>query len=375
MPIVKPMDARGVKRKKDNQGDFDAPVAEEPQAPAKAPRKDLYYALPAKLSSDRPRRERGTRIGMPGYAPMLGAKQARGSVKDRIPPAARPIVTSFFAHSQPGVYPDNPDKPNQDCWWTLPKFGGDDTLWYFGVADGHGANGQPAARFVASQLPQALHNQPEFPSDILGAFQCAFKTTDEELGKSVRVKFSGSTAVTCLIHGKKAYGAFIGDSRAIIARREENAWSIVPLSIDHKPDVPEERARIEATGGRVKPIECDGVPVGPARVWLQTKEGPGLAVSRSFGDTVAKRVGVSSEPAMLEVKLKPADKFFILASDGVWDFLSNAEVIDICAPFCSQGDSEGAVHALIKEASTRYMEEEGRTDDTTVVIGILDVRK
>lgn len=69
----------------------------------------------------------------------------------------------------------------------------------------------------------------------------------------------------------------------------------------------------------------DGV-LGPARVWLPTEDIPGLAMSRSLGDTVAHTVGVSSVPEMHVVELTPADRLLVVASDGLWEFMSNQEV-------------------------------------------------
>ena len=54
--------------------------------------------------------------------------------------------------------------------------------------------------------------------------------------------------------------------------------------------------------------------------------GPGLAMSRSFGDKIAREVGVVSDPEIFEMMLKEEDKFAVIASDGVWEFLSNSEV-------------------------------------------------
>jgi len=56
---------------------------------------------------------------------------------------------------------------------------------------------------------------------------------------------------------------------------------------------------------------------------------PGLAMSRSFGDHAAAEVGVISEPEILEMNLIEDDKFIVIASDGVWEFLSNDEVVRI----------------------------------------------
>jgi len=63
--------------------------------------------------------------------------------------------------------------------------------------------------------------------------------------------------------------------------------------------------------------------MGPQRVWLKYENVPGLAMSRSFGDEVAHSVGVSSEPEILTEQINKFSKFIVIASDGVWEFLSN----------------------------------------------------
>ena len=63
--------------------------------------------------------------------------------------------------------------------------------------------------------------------------------------------------------------------------------------------------------------------MGPERVWLKNEDIPGLAMSRSFGDQVAARVGVNAVPEITEMRMTPSDKIIILASDGVWEFLEN----------------------------------------------------
>lgn len=81
-------------------------------------------------------------------------------------------------------------------------------------------------------------------------------------------------------------------------------WVSHALSKDHKPDIPEEKERINISGGRVSsyvdidPMTGVKVPVGPARVYLRYEDYPGLAMSRSLGDLVAHSVGVSNEPGM-----------------------------------------------------------------------------
>ena len=55
--------------------------------------------------------------------------------------------------------------------------------------------------------------------------------------------------------GKKYYSANVGDSRAVVAKFSDKnkTWRCSPLSIDHKPDEEDEKARIIANGGRVDP--------------------------------------------------------------------------------------------------------------------------
>jgi serine/threonine protein phosphatase PrpC len=71
---------------------------------------------------------------------------------------------------------------------------------------------------------------------------------------------------------------------------------------------------------------------GPKRVWLKNKPVPGLAMTRSIGDMAASSVGVTAEP---EIKvfpnLTPSDKFIVIASDGIWDRLSNDEIMMVIA--------------------------------------------
>lgn len=63
------------------------------------------------------------------------------------------------------------------------------------------------------------------------------------------------------------------------------------------------------------------MPVGPPRVWTLTADTPGLSMTRAFGDAVAVSIGISSEPDLVEVALRPADRYLLLASDGIFEFM------------------------------------------------------
>lgn len=132
--------------------------------------------------------------------------------------------------------------------------------------------------------------------------------------------------------------------------------------------------RILSQKGRIKAFsDANGEPVGPQRVWLTNDDIPGLAMSRSLGDRVAHSVGVSCEPEVSEFTLTQQDKILILASDGVWEFLSNAEVASIVAPFFESSAPEAAANALVKAAFLKWKSEEDVVDDITVVVIFLDI--
>ena len=96
---------------------------------------------------------------------------------------------------------------------------------------------------------------------------------------------------------------------------------------------------------------------------------PGLAMSRSLCDEVAKMAGVISDPDVYNVHLGPECVYLCMATDGLWEFMSNEEVvtyINACG-----GDARKAIDALIKESNKRWRREEEVVDDTTIIIAFL----
>jgi serine/threonine protein phosphatase PrpC len=140
----------------------------------------------------------------------------------------------------------------------------------------------------------------------------------------------------------------------------------IELTLDHKPSTPAERARIEAAGGRVQRlVDPDtGAEVGPARVWLPTAWAPGLAMSRSLGDALARSVGVSSAADTTVAA--------IIATDGVWEFMSGQDAVEVVG---SAASAAAGCAALVAEARRRWGVEEasGSVDDITAVVVSLDV--
>ena len=107
---------------------------------------------------------------------------------------------------------------------------------------------------------------------------------------------------------------------------------------------------------------------------MKTEDIPGLAMSRSFGDQVAQRCGVNAIPEISELRLTSSDKFIILASDGVWEFLGNQTVADIVYPFYLKKNAEGAAESLVRAAFKEWKSQENVIDDITCIVIFLDIK-
>ena len=202
-----------------------------------------------------------------------------------------------------------------------------------------------------------------------------FINTNKDLCRNpiVDTQFSGSTCVTIILKKNKIICANAGDSRAVMGRFINNEWINIDLSHDQKPNNPIEKERILKHGGRIEAYKDEnGGDFGPPRVWLKNEDVPGLAMSRSFGDEVAHSVGVSSLPEIKEYEFLKEDKFIVLASDGIWEFISNDECVNIVKNYYLCNDMEGALSCLYKEASKRWIMEEEVIDDITIIIVFLE---
>ncbi|PUZ65685.1 hypothetical protein GQ55_3G244400 [Panicum hallii var. hallii] len=136
-----------------------------------------------------------------------------------------------------------------------------------------------------------------------------------ELQKPARCDHAGSTALVAVVGSTSVVVASAGDSRAVLSR----GGVPVPLSVDHKPDRPDELERIQAAGGRV--IFWDGARVLGV-----------LAMSRAIGDGYLKPF-VTAEPEVTVTERTDEDECLILASDGLWDVVTNemaCEVVRAC---------------------------------------------
>lgn len=202
------------------------------------------------------------------------------------------------------------------------------TAHFFGVYDGHG--GSQVANYCRDRIHSALAEEIETAKTGFSdgnvqdyckelwtkVFTNCFLKVDAEVGgkaslEPVAPETVGSTAVVAIICSSHIIVANCGDSRAVLYRGKEP----IALSVDHKPNREDEYARIEAAGGKV--IQWNGHRVFGV-----------LAMSRSIGDRYLKP-WIIPEPEVTFIPRAREDECLILASDGLWDVMTNEEVCDI----------------------------------------------
>jgi serine/threonine protein phosphatase PrpC len=289
-------------------------------------------------------------------------------------------VKKVSSYSQAGKGEDGFTKVNQDSFLVLQNQYNMKDFNIFSVMDGHGVNGHLVSRFVTKYFTSFFKNNKKMnsnknedevyyrlkknDSDILTR---AFRHAERDIEKNsdIDANFSGTTCVMVLQVGEKILCANVGDSRAIMVKENNK---IIPLSIDQKPDDPEETKRIVENGGEISQFEEDGEKSGPFRVWKKGEEYPGIAMSRSIGDFIATTLGVVPVPKFLDEKIDNDTKFIVVASDGVWEFLENQKVADIVMPFYKKNDPDGACKALIKESTDWWNQEDVVVDDITTIV-------
>ncbi len=143
--------------------------------------------------------------------------------------------------------------------------------------------------------------------------------------------------------------------------------NIIQLSIDQKPENKEEKERIEKNGGELRKIIQNNEEIGPIRVWVKGKKYPGIAMSRSIGDSVANEIGVWSIPEIKEFYIDDYYNFIVIGSDGLWEFLSNEKVGKYICKCNHQDKMSSFVENLIQKARKKWEEFEEIIDDITVI--------
>jgi len=290
---------------------------------------------------------------------------------DYDPPFPITIVGTFSNH---GIEPEFTTgaivKINQDRGSVDFPFGGDPKTCLFCCLDGHGRDGDKVSQFAMESIHDMVEEDATLATDPESALKTAFDNTDEKLRRSeINSHSSGSSAVAVYMVEDRLWVANSGDSRAVVGQLNGPNHKAHDLTWDQKPDSDGERQRIEGMGGVVTPPEAEGLS---SRVW--TRNGRyGLSMARSIGDHLLAKHGVIATPEVESYDLKPGDEFMILATDGIWEFITSQEAVDICS---KHTDATQACYELIYTATKLWRKEEGdyRDDITAIVVMLPRVR-
>jgi serine/threonine protein phosphatase PrpC len=227
---------------------------------------------------------------------------------------------------------------------------------YYGVYDGHG--GKFVSKYLSVHLPQFfMDKRQQYPLKKTN-IEKAYKYWQNELKTKYTVQSKNTGSTCCIvIHFEKNGSEYLnilntGDSRCIVCRNNMG----IPLTKDHKPSNFEEYKRITNMGGK---IYFDGYDhrIGS------------LSVSRAFGD-VSEEPYVTCLPDVFCYKLIDNDKFIVIACDGLYDVLSNDEVINFILIECYdiKTNKRKNKHINISKKIAEHAITKGSSDNVSVIV-------
>ena len=213
----------------------------------------------------------------------------------------------FFKEELNSKYKNN----QEDYIKIIDNFTDNPKIGLFSLYDGHG--GEDPVKYVKDRMPEILAKFLKNSNDTIdNCLISAFNKIDNEL-KFYDSENTGTTATVVVISGKTLFLANVGDSKCVLVNNSETKI----LSYDHKCTDLKEVERIKNSGGMIF----------NNRVFGQ------LALTRALGDHSLKKYGVVSTPFINKIELKESDKYIIIASDGVWDVISEEYIKELALKF------------------------------------------
>jgi len=259
-------------------------------------------------------------------------------------------------------------KENQDTSFGISLLGG--KVWVGAVFDGHGSEGKAAAEYardrVQSVMQQRAAQLVQRPEDVL---RDAFAGAHSGMAMAADCTYSGTTATCCILSKERIVTGWVGDSRAVIGRR--NGKATLALTDDHRPELLEEAQRIASAGGLIRRANGNG----PMRVYGGAGGAVGLMLTRSLGDMEMHEYGVSAEPQIATHQLRSGkDELLLLGSDGVFDAMNNEEALKLAGGAAEKekgGGSAGAMAgagAVVGQAAAWWRRNPGSDNITAIVV-------
>lgn len=216
--------------------------------------------------------------------------------------------------------------------------------------------------------------QRHLPELLERAVDYMYKNSDSELISlcaKERKDYASSTAVTALLAAGHLAVGHLGDSRIALGGEQDGQLIAKFLTYDHKPDQPAEKDRIAKSGGSVEYLQNhNNKPFIRGGDFGQRKaagEQPmQLQYSRAFGGKDLKGFGLSNQPDLRVVRLKPNHRCMILASDGLWDVLNVFDAISIAMR--ARSERRNPAEALVQYTLEEQKSKNQASDNITVVV-------
>ena len=321
-------------------------------------------------------------------------------------------------HNVYSIQGTNSKNDNQDSSFFYEDFLLIKNFYLFGICDGHGKNGEQISKAISFLFPSFINylliednlnkkkqdindmilnlfKLEESPKEIKDIFilryisdklkinynlypfltgnlkllsqllyESCYYIQKELVGRyHYEIEYSGSTLCSGFLLGKILYISNIGDSRAILGNYDwnSNKWTCKQLSFEHVPSYAKEMKRIMINDGKIERLKNElGEEIGPLRIFQKEKDNmlPGISMTRSIGDSIAKTLGVTFEPEIFKYELDINDKVIIIGSDGFWAYMSNDEVINLIGEYYNDGiKSEEASIKMVENAKNKWIEE------------------
>lgn len=316
--------------------------------------------------------------------------KAVGRFREALVPLERSVQSTqvgFIGAASMAGQRNGEAKENQDTFYTSAN----ESVACVAVVDGHGRRGAVLSAAARDAIAVAMKELKSGSSEELAK---VVLRVDAELliHQKAEPELSGATCAVMQVDGigqqkRRLSLVHLGDCGAVLGRMKAknsgsngaNTWSAVRLTEDHRPGEDKEAARLLAAGARLSkaqqkmPVppgqQMDPANMGPPRLWhRQRGQAPGLAMSRCLGDALGKACGLSPLASMVDMDLTEEDVVVVLGSDGIFDVLSDAEVIHCCRQFIESRGAAEAAEAVTLSARRQWQLRGPYIDDCTCVV-------
>lgn len=273
--------------------------------------------------------------------------------------------TNIAIQCQKGQKSADDPTPNQDNYFVVQV----GSYQLYGVCDGHGPFGHLVSFRLVQSLPHLVINSKHFGVDWGACLRESFIEAQKELltfcgVHEINVDASGAAGSVIVFDGASVHIAHIGDASVMLASWNRRDTRLIYGSKDHKPQDPEEKARLEAAGSEVRMVDEES-----ARIY-QKPGGtfPGLTMSRAFGDTAC--AGVLQEPEYRQFFMQESDEWYVIvASDGIWEFMEFDKVLELSAKKLRLKGPRETVKFLTEASRKRWAHVCGEyCDDITAIL-------